>query len=146
MKKIKTFMKKAKYVIGLNDDYEQDYTKNDSNVTYVDRFEKREEDYFEEEATTEVELKVLKTPKMVIKKPLDFSDAEFIVDAFKKGDRVVLDYTDLKGNDRRQVFDFLNGAIFALDGSIEKMSKDRYIYLPKGDFYSEEIEKKFSIK
>lgn len=146
MKKIKTFMKKAKYVIGLNDDYEQDYTKNDSNVTYVDRFEKREENSFEEETTTEVELKVLKTPKMVIKKPLDFSDAEFIVDAFKKGDRVVLDYTDLKGNDRRQVFDFLNGAIFALDGSIEKMSKDRYIYLPKGDFYSEEIEKKFSIK
>lgn len=146
MKKIKTFMKKAKHVIGLNDDYEQDYTKNDSNVTYVDRFEKREENSFEEETTTEVELKVLKTPKMVIKKPLDFSDAEFIVDAFKKGDRVVLDYTDLKGNDRRQVFDFLNGAIFALDGSIEKMSKDRYIYLPKGDFYSEEIEKKFSIK
>lgn len=145
---IKTFMKKAKFVIGLDDEYEKKYSNRDSNVTYVDRFEKKTEDETEEVDIIEskASLKVLKAPKIVIKKPLSFSDTQAIVESFRSKDRVVLDYASLNGEERKRIFDFLNGAIFALNGSIEKMSKDKYIYLPEGDYYTEDISKKFGMK
>ena len=68
--------------------------------------------------------------KVVVHEPLNYEDAPKIVDDLKMRKTVVVNLEQLEANIKRQIFDFINGGLYSLDGSIQKVSKDIFVLAP----------------
>lgn len=119
-----SMINKFKYFIGL-DDYDE------------------EEEYYEDEnlempvstKTKKVNNKVVnihtnKNMKIVVHEPLNYEEAPEIVENLKARKVVVINFEQLDNNLKRQIFDFLNGALYAMEGKIQKVTKDIFILAP----------------
>ncbi len=131
---------KFKYFIGL-DDYDEE-----------------EEDFYGEEdlqipistKTKKVNNKVMNIHtnaniKIVVHEPLSYEEAPEIVENLKSRKVVVINFERLDTNLKRQVFDFLNGALYAIEGKIQKVNKDIFILAPENveiDGLKEELKSK----
>lgn len=116
-------LNKFKYFIGL-DDYE-------------------EEEYYEDEnieipaptKTKKVKDKVVNihtnaNMKIVVHEPLSYEEAPEIVENLKTRKVVVVNFEKLDTNLKRQIFDFANGALYAMEGKIQKVTTDIFILAP----------------
>lgn len=108
------------------------------------------DEYEEEEINEEVEQEQLHNPinshqpvkhkivnihtnqqmNVVIYEPMDFEEAPDIVDNLKNRKPVIINLEKLDQELAKKIFDFLNGAIYALDGQIQKVSKGIFILAP----------------
>ncbi len=117
-------MNKIKYFIGL-DDYDED------------------EEFYEDEdleipittKTKRVNNKVVNihtnnNMKIIVYEPKNYEEAPEIVDNLKSRKVIVINFEQLDINLKRQIFDFLNGAIYAIEGKIQKVTKDIFILGP----------------
>ncbi len=120
-----SMMNKIKYFIGL-DDYDDE-----------------EEEYFEEKGfempistkTKKINNKVVNihtnnNMKIVVHEPLNYEEAPEIVDNLKSRKVVVINLEQLDVNLKRQIFDFVNGALYAIEGKIQKVTKDIFVLAP----------------
>lgn len=119
------FMDKVKYFIGI-DDLEE------------------EEEHFEEEEsldfpvttkTKKINNKVVNihtnsNMKIVVHEPLSYDEAPAIVDDLKSRKAVVVNFEQLDLAIKRQIFDFINGGLYAMEGKIQKVTKDIFILAP----------------
>ncbi len=120
------FVEKFKYFIGIDDlDMEEDYY----------------DDYELEELPMSTKTKKLNNNvvnihtagnmKLVIHEPLSYEDAPKIVDDLKTRKTVVVNLEQLEPNIKRQIFDFINGGLYSLEGgNIQKVTKDIFILAP----------------
>ena len=119
------FIDKVKYFIGI-DDLEED-----------------EEMFEEEEAidfpittkTKKINNKVVNihtnsNMKIVVHEPLSYDEAPAIVDDLKSRKAVVVNFEQLDLAIKRQIFDFINGGLYAMEGKIQKVTKDIFILAP----------------
>ena len=110
--------------------------------------EEEEEDYDEEEAIGEeteidgeignairntniVKLHTTSQMKVVIVEPKKYDEVTTIADHLKNKRAVIVNLENL--NDaiaRKSIFDFMNGAVYVLDGTIQKVSKAIFILAP----------------
>lgn len=72
------------------------------------------------------------TFKIQIQDPIKYDDAPKIIDKLIMNDAVVVNFENLEPELKRQVFDFINGGIYAIEGKIQKVTKDIFILAPKG--------------
>ena len=84
--------------------------------------------------------------RVIVHEPKDFEEVPGIVDNLKNNKPVVINLEELEYELTKKIFDFLNGAVYALEGKIQKISKGIFIIAPKnveiqGDFKSETEEK-----
>ena len=121
------FMNKLKYFIGIDD------------LDIDDEYEDYEEDELEElpvnTRTKQVNNKVVNihtagNMKVAVHEPLNYEDAPKIVDDLKMRKTVVVNLEQLESGIKRQIFDFINGGLYSLEGSIQKVSKDIFILAP----------------
>ncbi len=70
--------------------------------------------------------------KIQIQDPIKYDDAPKIIDRLIMNDAVVVNFENLEPELKRQVFDFINGGIYAIEGKIQKVTKDIFILAPKG--------------
>lgn len=68
--------------------------------------------------------------KLVIHEPLTYEDAPRIVDDLKMRKTVVVNLEQLEPGIKRQIFDFINGGLYSLEGSIQKVTTDIFILAP----------------
>lgn len=122
------FMDKIKYFIGVQDLEQEDF----------------EEDYidYEEDYDTQVPSKVKKfnnkvvnihtntNMKIVVHEPLSYDEAPTIIDDLKSRKTVIVNLEQLDTGIKRQIFDFLNGGIYAMEGNIQKVTRDIFIFAP----------------
>lgn len=120
------FMDKVKYFIGIDD------------------LEEEEEEFFEEEdsldfpvttKTKKINNKVVNihtnsNMKIVVHEPLSYEEAPAIVDDLKSRKAVVVNFEQLDVAIKRQIFDFINGGLYAVEGKIQKVTKDIFILAP----------------
>lgn len=120
-------MDKFKYFIGI-DDYEEDY----------------EDEYMDTEGSLEipvatktrkinnnvVNLHTNSNMKIIVYKPLNYEEAPGIVDDLKSRKVIVINFEQLDLELKRQIFDFINGALYALEGKIQKVTRDIFIVAP----------------
>jgi cell division inhibitor SepF len=71
-----------------------------------------------------------KALKMVIVEPINFDEVQNIVDNLKNRQTVILNLEDTDKNTARRMADFLSGAIYALDGSMQKISGSIFLFTP----------------
>lgn len=68
--------------------------------------------------------------KMVVSQPNTFDDAQDICDHLKSKKPIVINLEGIEKSDAQRIIDFLSGAVYALDGSIQKVSSDIFVIAP----------------
>ncbi|MBR5587154.1 MAG: cell division protein SepF [Clostridia bacterium] len=79
---------------------------------------------------------------VVVIQPENFDEAKEIADHLKTRKPVVINLELLDKDTAQKIFDFLNGAIYALGGSVQKVATNIYLIAPQnvgilGDFRDE---------
>lgn len=80
--------------------------------------------------------------KVVIMQPEEFDDAQDICDHLKNKKPIVINLENLEKEGAQRIIDFLSGSVYALDGSIQKVSAGIFLIAPNnvdimGDFKDE---------
>lgn len=80
--------------------------------------------------------------KVVVMQPESFDEAKDIADHLKNKKPVVINLEDVDKEIARRIVDFLSGAIYALDGNIQKVTNGIFLVAPynvdiMGDFKDE---------
>lgn len=76
--------------------------------------------------------------KVVIVQPEEFDDAQEICDHLKNKKPVVVNLEDVEMECAQRIIDFLSGAIYSLEGSIQKVSQGIFLLAPNNvDIMSE---------
>ena len=70
--------------------------------------------------------------RMVVFQPQTYEDTQTIIDNLKTRKPVIVNLENLNVDVAQRVLDFISGAIYALDGSVRKVSKGIFLLAPKG--------------
>ncbi|CAK7021794.1 cell division protein SepF [Tissierella sp. P1] len=122
------FMDKIKYFIGVQDLEDEEVNED---------YEEYEEDYDVAVPTKTKKLnnKVVNihtnsNMKIIVHEPLSYDEAPSIIDDLKSRKTVIVNLEQLDNNIKRQIFDFISGGLYALEGNIQKVTKDIFIFAP----------------
>lgn len=122
------FFDKVKYFIGIDDLEEDDegldfYTEDESIGFPVETKTKKINNKV-------VNIHTNSNMKIVVHEPLSYDEAPAIVDDLKSRKAVVVNFEQLDLTIKRQIFDFINGGLYAIEGKIQKVTKDIFILAP----------------
>ena len=131
------FMDKMKNVIGLGD---EEYDEDDILTDDYDREPEEERSYGRKNKV--VNIHATTQLKVVVMQPENFEDAKGIADHLKTKKPVIINLEELETDVARRVVDFLSGAVYGLDGNIQKVSAGIFLIAPynvsiMGDFKDE---------
>lgn len=84
--------------------------------------------------------------KMVVAQPNTFEDAKDICDHLKSKKPVVINLEGIEKHDAQRIIDFLSGAIYSLDGSIQKVSCDIFVIAPNNVDVSGDLDEEIKNK
>ncbi len=85
--------------------------------------------------------------KVVIYEPLTYDEAPSIVETLKNRRAVVVNLENIQDPDvSKTIFHFLNGAIFAMDGDIRKISRGIFVLAPSNVDIDGNIKKELESK
>lgn len=126
---------KVKNLLGLEieDDYEDEYEEEIEEEVEEDSklFNKKvKKDKEKEKGIAMTTSNSIKSSKVLVVEPEFFNDAPGICDNLKNLKTVVVNLENTDYEDGRKIFDFLNGAVYALDGTIQKISENVFILAP----------------
>ncbi|MCI5996708.1 MAG: cell division protein SepF [Peptoniphilaceae bacterium] len=132
------FMDKIKKFVG-NEDYDDEYDDLEEEVVEKEK-PVVSESYVKSSTknnTFEKNSNVVTMPNInrfliSVREPITFDDGTQVLDDVLKGKVVVLNLEMLEVDKKRQIFDFVSGGIYSLNGKIQKVTKDIFILAPKG--------------
>lgn len=139
---------KFKSLLGMEDEYDDEYYDEDYlNRDYYDNKEDLEEnreqvrDYSDSKVGSNnyKNSNVVKINddfssdrvKILIHEPINYEDAPPVLDDIIDKNVVVLNLEMLDMDIKKKAFDFISGGIYAIDGKIQKVSKDIFVIAPK---------------
>jgi cell division inhibitor SepF len=64
--------------------------------------------------------------------PASYDDVEIIIDHLKNHEAVIINLRDIKSVIAQRILDFLSGAIYSLDGSIQPIENGLFLLTPGG--------------
>ncbi|MBL7575043.1 cell division inhibitor SepF [Peptoniphilus asaccharolyticus DSM 20463] len=122
-------MDKMKKVFGFSEEYDyEDYEENFPEERHIEetpvRATKRKSDSG---------VLSLNASNMIISvhEPLSYDESPNVVDDLRADKSVVLNFEQLDLEVKRKIFDFVSGALYAMDGKIQKVNKDIFVLAPK---------------
>lgn len=71
-----------------------------------------------------------KTLKMIIIEPTEFEEVQGIVDHLKNKRAVILNLEETERTIARRIADFIGGAIYALEGTMQRVSGSIFLFTP----------------
>lgn len=137
--------------IGSNEeeveDYEDDQEIQDTSSTYKTRrkFSEIEED--SPYSAKNIQSKVIpmntaiSSSKMVITQPNCYEDVQEIGDYLKNRKSVIVNLESVSKEDARRILDFMSGATFIVEGTIQKVSNLIYLMTPRNVEIQNDLER-----
>lgn len=118
---------KFKYFIGI-DDYEEDdeYVFEES----MDELDSGQSSSTKKHSNKVVNIHANSNMKITVHEPLSYEEAPAIIDDLKLRKAIVVNFEQLDTIVKRQIFDFINGGLYAVEGKIQKVTKDIFILAP----------------
>lgn len=123
------FMNKMLNLVGFDaeDEYEESYES-----TEIEEYEPSAFDRFNERRNNKV-VKLHNSSaqmRVVVIQPESFEEARDITNHLKSKKPIVVNLESVEKNVARRIIDFLSGAVYALDGDIQKVSNGIFIIAP----------------
>jgi len=69
--------------------------------------------------------------KIVVIEPKAFDECPRLVDSLKSRKPVILNLEAIENDTARKIFDFLSGATYALNGNVQKIAQNIFVFLPE---------------
>ncbi len=69
--------------------------------------------------------------KLVVTEPTGFEESPKLVDSLKARKPVIINLENLETDVARKIFDFLSGATYALNGNVQKVANNIFIFAPE---------------
>lgn len=123
------FVNKMWKILGVENDEEYDIDEFDSNDTPV---EDRE---FTLNTNNNKRSKIVGMPgvqqvKVIISQPNSFEQSEEICEHLKEKKSIIVNLEYVNKDVARRIIDFISGAVYALDGNIQKISNSIFLVAP----------------
>jgi cell division inhibitor SepF len=80
--------------------------------------------------------------KMIIIEPKAFDECPRLVDSLKAKKPVIINLEKLETDAARKIFDFLSGATYALNGNVQKVANNIFVFAPENVDVSANIDQK----
>ncbi len=68
---------------------------------------------------------------MVVIEPSGFEESPRLVDSLKAKKPVIINLENLETDTARKIFDFLSGATYALNGNVQKVANNIFVFAPE---------------
>lgn len=78
--------------------------------------------------------------KLIVNEPAVFEDCSKIVDNLKNQKPVIINLEKLETEIAKRIFDFVSGATYALDGSVQKVANNIFVFAPENVDITSNIE------
>ena len=69
--------------------------------------------------------------KIVVIEPRVFDECPKLVDSLKNRKPVIINLENIEPDTARKIFDFLSGATYALNGNVQKIAQNIFVFLPE---------------
>ena len=69
--------------------------------------------------------------KIVVIEPRAFDECPKLVDSLKSRKPVIINLENIENDTARKIFDFLSGATYALNGNVQKIAQNIFVFLPE---------------
>ena len=69
---------------------------------------------------------------VVIYSPSTYEDVQLLIDHLKRREQVIVDFATINQTSVYRILDFMSGAIYALGGSIQQITKNIFLFAPNG--------------
>ncbi len=80
--------------------------------------------------------------KMVVLEPKNFDECPKLVDNLKAKKPVIINLEKVESDVARKIFDFLSGATYALNGNVQKIANNIFIFAPENVDVSANVDQK----
>lgn len=80
--------------------------------------------------------------KLVVIEPKGFDECSKLVDSLKSRKPIIVNLEKLDSDTARKIFDFLGGATYALNGNVQKVANNIFVFAPENVAISAEGENK----
>ena len=80
--------------------------------------------------------------KMVVIEPQGFDESPRLVDSLKAKKPIIINLENLETDTARKIFDFLSGATYALNGNVQKVANNIFVFAPENvsvDYKNEQV-------
>lgn len=125
------FMDKMKNIFGFSDYDEDEYGYIEDDI-YENEDERQDETPARATKVRKVSNRLSAADMIIsVHEPLSYEESPKIVDDLRANKSIVLNFEQLDLDVKRQIFDFVSGALYALDGNIQKVNKDIFILAPE---------------
>ncbi|NLZ38664.1 MAG: cell division protein SepF [Firmicutes bacterium] len=82
--------------------------------------------------------------RLVITKPQEFAEAQAIVGHIKNKKSVLVNLEDTEISVAKRIIDFISGATYALDGNMQKVSQQIFVFTPAQVEINDEMRKELN--
>lgn len=69
---------------------------------------------------------------VVIYAPRTYQDVQLLIDHLRMREQVIVDFSTLNQQSVYRILDFMSGAIYALGGSIQQITRNIFLFAPSG--------------
>jgi len=80
--------------------------------------------------------------KLVVIEPKAFDECPKLVDSLKNKRPVIINLEKLESDAARKIFDFLSGATYALNGNVQKIANNIFVFAPENVDIAANVEHK----
>ena len=122
-----SFMDKMKDLVGIGDEFDEDMEVSQEEI-----------DAYKSEISREEPASAAPAPahasgqfRMVVIEPKNLDECKKLVDNMRNFKPIIVNLERVETDMARKMFDFLNGATYALEGNAQKINQNIYIFAPK---------------
>ncbi len=80
--------------------------------------------------------------KMVVIEPESFEESPKLVDSIKAKKPIIINLEKIDSDTARKIFDFLSGATYALNGNVQKIANNIFVFAPENVAISANMDSK----
>ena len=80
--------------------------------------------------------------KLVVIEPKGFDECPKLVDNLKSRKPVIINLEKIESDTARKIFDFLSGATYALNGNVQKVANNIFVFAPENVDITASVEHK----
>ncbi|ASW42661.1 cell division protein SepF [Clostridium isatidis] len=137
---------KFREMIGMGDDYEEDFNEFDDTVLEEEYEEEIEPIISKQKGNKVVNIHTTATTKVMITKPNNYDDAREIADAIKARKIVLVNATTLETKIAQRLVDFISGSCYVLGATLQEIEQRVYLLSPSNVEVTNELKNELSSK